>query len=380
MKVMYCNHSVYNPGGMERVMINKIRYLVEVMRWEVVLVTTDQKNRPPFYPLPHGVRMMDLGINYSDDNHLPTLSKVAGYLRRRRMHKRRLTALLQQERPDILVSLFPSESSFLPDLKDGSRKVLELHFNKFFRLQYGRTGLYGLLNRWRTKQDERLVRRFDRFVVLTDEDKGYWGDTGNIEVIPNAALVSCDGEKADVAACRRIIAVGRLDHQKSFDRLIEAWEVVQKEQDLHDWRLDIFGQGEWESMLKDMIREKGLGATAQVNAPTKAISEEYRKSAFLVMSSRYEGFPMVMIEAMAQGLPVVTFDFKCGPKDIIEQDRNGVMVPEGNVPALAQAMVAMMRHTERRVEMGREARAVTERFSEERVMQMWLQLFESLKR
>ena len=118
MKIIYCNHSVYNPGGMERVMLNKIRWMVERLGWEVMIVTTDQKGRPPFYPVPEGVRMVDLGINYSDDNCLGTLRKVMGYLRRRRVHRRRLTELLMQERADVVVSLFPSESSFLPDIQD----------------------------------------------------------------------------------------------------------------------------------------------------------------------------------------------------------------------------------------------------------------------
>ena len=93
-----------------------------------------------------------------------------------------------RERPDVTVSLYPSESSFIPDIKDGSRKVLELHFNRYFRLQYGRSGLAGLIDRLRCRQDVALASRFDRFVVLTEEDKGYWGDMSNISVIPNAAL------------------------------------------------------------------------------------------------------------------------------------------------------------------------------------------------
>ena len=187
MKLIYCTHSLCNPGGMERVLVNKVTYLVEKLHWDVSIVTTDQKGRPPFYALPEGVRMTDLGINYSDDNPKGAMAKILGYLRRRRRHRRLLSELLKREKADIVVSLYPSESSFIPNIKDGSRKVLELHYCKFFRLQYGRSGLLGRIDRWRTRQDERIVSRFDQFVVLTKEDKGYWGDLPNIEVIPNAA-------------------------------------------------------------------------------------------------------------------------------------------------------------------------------------------------
>lgn len=137
MKIIYCHCNVHNPGGMERVLLNKVQWLT-AHGHEVVVVTTDQKGRAPFYAFPPEVRMVDLDVNYTDDNHKHALLKIAGYLRRRRLHKARLTVLLKEEKADVVVSLFPSESSFIPDIKDGSRKVLELHFNKFFRLQYNR--------------------------------------------------------------------------------------------------------------------------------------------------------------------------------------------------------------------------------------------------
>ena len=112
-----------------------------------------------------------------------------------------------RERPDVTVSLYPSESSFIPDIKDGSRKVLELHFNRYFRLQYGRSGLAGLIDRLRCRQDVALASRFDRFVVLTEEDKGYWGDMSNISVIPNAALPMPEASDWGVLTIRKVLIV-----------------------------------------------------------------------------------------------------------------------------------------------------------------------------
>ncbi len=376
MKILYCTHSTYNPGGMERVLLNKVMYLSQLPGWEVSIVTTDQHHRPPFYPFPEKVRMTDLDINYSDDNDKGVWKKIFGYLRKRKEHKRKLTALLQKERPDIVVSLYPSESSFIPDIKDGSKKVLELHFCKFFRLQYGRKGLLGWIDKLRTRQDERIVRRFDKFVVLTHEDKGYWGNLPNIEVIPNAAMQV--SESCSDVTNKRVIAVGRLDYQKGFDRLIEAWEWIQGTGKLTDWRLDIFGQGEWKEMLQRMIEEKGLQHSVQIHRPTKQIGEEYVKSSLLVMSSHYEGFPMVMIESMACGLPVVSFDYKCGPKDIIQHGINGLLVPEGDIKALANAMMEVMTDETYRRMLSRNARKVVDTYSEEAVMEQWIRLFTSI--
>ena len=376
MKLIYCTHSLCNPGGMERVLVNKVTYLVEKLHWDVSIVTTDQKKRPVFYPLPQRVRMTDLEINYSDDNSKHPVGKIIGYLFKRRTHRKRLTAFLMKEKADIVVSLYPSESSFIPKIKDGSKKVLELHYCKFFRLQYGRSGLLGLIDRWRTKQDERIVRRFNKFVVLTKEDKGYWGDLPNIEVIPNAAKFI--GNTYSDVLRHRVIAVGRMDYQKGFDRLICAWEIIQQHEQFKDWHLDIFGQGEWRDMLQQMIDERGLGASVALNAPTKSIGREYADSAMLVMSSNYEGFPMVMIEAMACGLPVVSFDFKCGPKDIINNNENGILVHNGDIQGLADAMMRLMEDENLRKRMSEEAKKVVDTYSEETVMKQWTKLFESL--
>ncbi len=378
MKLVYCIHSIYNPGGMERVLWNKVRYWTRHTDWEILIVTTDQHDRPAFFPFPKQVRHIDLEINYSDDNGKHPLGKIVGFLKKRRKHRARLTELLMREKADLVISLYPSESSFIPDIRDGSRKVLELHYCKFFRLQYGRKGLLGAIDRWRTRRDERIVRRFDRFVVLTREDRGYWGDLPNLEVIPNAAMniASC---RSDVAE-HRVLAVGRLDYQKGFDRLIRAWDIVRKDGRFADWRLDIFGQGEWHDMLQRMIDERSLQQSVRLNAPTRNIGAEYARSSLLVMSSNYEGFPMVMIEAMACGVPVVSFDYKCGPKDIICQGGNGLLVPEGDIRALADAMMEVMGDAARRERMSRNARLVAETYSEEAVMARWLRLFETLTR
>lgn len=374
MKIVYCHCSLYNPGGMERVLLNKVRWLAAAGH-EIIVVTTDQQDRPTFYDFPTEVRLIDLGINYSLDNFEPLYKRIPSYLRKRRMHRRKLTELLMRECPDITISLYPSESSFIPEIKDGSKKILELHFNRYFRLQYGRKGLTGLIDRYRSRKDERIARKFDSFVVLTEEDKAYWGNMPNISVIPNAALPM--PLKSDCTA-KRVIAVGRLDYQKGFDRLINVWELVKKNSASEGWRLDIFGQGEWLDMLEEMIQSKGLSDSTKINVPTDEIAKEYAVSSILAMTSHYEGFPMVMIEAMSAGLPVVTFDYKCGPRDIISDGIDGLIVPDGDLNAFATALLGLMADDNRRKQMGSAATMVIDRYSEERVMLQWTSLFERI--
>ena len=120
IKLIYCIASLYNPGGMERVMLNKVTWLSD-NGYDVAIVTTEQQGRPPFYPFPESVRMMDLGINYSEDNGRDPVAKIMSYFYKRRLHKKKLSSLLKEERADIVISLYPSESSFIPGIKDGSK-------------------------------------------------------------------------------------------------------------------------------------------------------------------------------------------------------------------------------------------------------------------
>ena len=375
MKLIYCMADVYNPGGMERVLLNKLRWWAARGDCELMLVTTDQNGRPPFYAFPPEVRMVDLGINYKEDKGRNPIAKTLSYLRKRKVHCRKLTELLMKEKADIVVSLYPSESSFIPDIPDGSKKVLELHFNKYFRLQYNRSGLLGLADKWRTRQDEKIVRRFDKFVVLTNEDAGYWGALPNLQVIPNAALNIPDVQHT--TGNHRVIAVGRLDYQKGFDRMLEAWSMIPASL-RKTWRLDIFGQGEWEQLLKDKTVQLGISDSAHINKPTSEIFKEYAASDFLAMSSHYEGFPMVMIEAMAIGLPVVCFDFLCGPRDIIRPEENGLMVKEGDIPALAAAMQRVMEDPALLERMSNGAKMISKTYSEPAVMAQWEACFKEL--
>ena len=174
-----------------------------------------------------------------------------------------------------------------------------------------------------------------------------------------------------------MIAIGRLDYQKGFDRLIEAWALIPDDLK-EEWRLDIFGQGEWKEMLHEKIKRLGIISSAMINPPTKDIFKEYSSSSFIVMSSHYEGQPMVLIEAMSCGLPGVCFDFKCGPKDIIADGKNGLLVTEGDITALAKAMETLMRNDALRCKMSYDARKVKLEYSEKSIMEQWVNCFKSI--
>lgn len=373
MKILYNIAGTWHSGGMERVLANKANWLV-ANGYEVVIVTTDQRGNYPFFPLANRIKCIDLGINYEENNGKSIWNKIIHYPFKQYKHRRSLEIVLAEECPDVTVSMFCNDVSFITKLNDGSKKVLEIHFSKFKRLQYGRKGIWRLVDLLRSRNDEILVKKFDKFVVLTNEDKDYWGNLPNIEVVYNARTYA----PKDSASLenKKVIAVGRYTHQKGFNYLIDAWSLVTKKR--KDWHLDIVGDGEERAQMVEHIAKLGLEEQITLVPPTNDMITIYKDASIVAMTSRYEGLPMVLLEAQAFGLPIVTFSCKCGPKDIVKNGENGFLVSEGNIEEFASCLLRIMEDDELRMRMGQNAKCDSENFAESIIMRKWDNLFYSI--
>ena len=238
MKILYNLIGTFNSGGMERVIIAKANTLVE-KGYEVIIVTTDQRGRKPFFPLHPQIRTYDLDINYSINNGR-LIEKVLCYPIKQWKHKKKLKALLSELKPDIIISTYGNEITIIPQIQTTAKKILEIHFCKGFRQMQNNKLLWRLINIQRAKVEAKLVKKFDKFVVLTNEDRNYWGNMSNIEVIPN--FISELPVQRAALKNKICIAVGRLTYQKGFDRLIKIWQMINKQ--CPDWELRIYGNGE----------------------------------------------------------------------------------------------------------------------------------------
>lgn len=373
MKILYNIAGTCHSGGMERVLANKANYLVK-QGVEVVIVTTDQQGLPPFFFLDQRIRCIDLCINYEENNGKSLVNKLLHYPLKQWKHRKRLTQILMQERPDITISMFNNDAGFITDIKDGSKKILEIHFSKLKRLQYNRKGWWRLVDVWRTKQDERIARRFDRFVVLTKEDKDNWGDMDNICVIPNASTFQ--NAQTSPLTVPKVIAIGRYDYQKGFDRLIMAWKKVTET--VSGWHLDIIGDGSKRQELQSLIQQLGMEKHISLIKPTSNIDSTYLHASILALTSHYEGLPMVLIEAQSFGLPIVAFNCKCGPTDVVTDGVDGFLVPEGDIEAFADRLLVLMQDRVLRKNMGRRAKSASSRYEEVFIMKQWMKLFHTI--
>lgn len=372
MKIAYCLHSTFNSGGMERIILNKANYLA-IKGYDITIITTEQKEKSSFFPLNQNVKTIDLGINYSDDNNVNFFYKFCSFIKKRMIHKKRLEHCLLKNKFDIVISTFGNEVTMLPLIKDGSKKIVEIHFSRYFRLQLSRKGLWKLVDLYRTYKDQEVVKRYDKFVVLTEEDKKYWNMKNNI-VIPN--FLSNYPNKVSSLQNHQVIAVGRLSYQKGFDRLITAWVLIKKHYPY--WNLKIFGSGELKEKLMKQIELLDLKDVIEIHPPTVDINSHYINSSIYALSSHYEGLPMVLLEAMSCGLPIVSFSCKCGPKDLITNNKNGYLIEEGNIKELANKLMTLMASNELRRKMGICSYKKSLEYSDNVIMNKWIDLFENL--
>lgn len=378
MKIVYCISDHSRAGGTERTLSIQANHFAEHGH-EVHVVTTEIPQREePAFEFSNKINFHNLDIRYGEVNNSMSPVKMWNRIQKRREHKRKLNELLHVLKPDFTISLFEHETTFLHSLKDGSLKILQYHFSRYSRaieLKYNGTSTYkkwfALTKEWRKQS---FINHYDAFVVLTKEDAKDWENIQNLYVITNA--ISFVPEKSSTCLNKQVISVGRLTVQKGYDMLLEAWnKVVQKHP---DWQLAIYGQGEDYTKLQSIIQQYAINDSVHIFPPTHDIANKYLNASIYVMSSRYEGFPMVLPEAMACGLPCISFAAPCGPSEIISQGEDGFIVPVGDIQALSEKLSLLMNDESLRCRMGEKARSNIMRYSVEHVMGQWENLFDKL--
>ena len=376
-RVVYIVGDLSYPNGMSRVLSQKVNYLASHTDYELYVVLTEKASSPLYYELNPDIKWVNFDINFDSLYQLPFFRRILLFYYKKRLYQRQLSNYLCQLRPDITVSVLRREIDFLNDIHDGSRKVGELHFNRQTYRTFERWWLPNFVNHaitrlWQKKLEHEILR-LDRFVVLTNEDCNNWIGFPNVNVIPNPIYSYPD--IASTCENKQAIAVGRYTYQKGFDILINAWVMVKKRHP--DWILKIFGAGNAD-VYKQLVAKNDLEGVIFCECATDDVYAQYARSSIFILSSRYEGLPLVLIEAMASGLPSVAFACPCGPRDCISDGEDGVLVEAGNVEKLADAICILIENEAMRKQMGAFAHRNAARFLESNIMCRWIELFDSL--
>ena len=379
MKIVYLINGMFNSAGRERVVANKAKYFSELGH-QITIITTDQKNKCYYYQIPAIVKTIDLSINYDEYAGFNIVKKVLLFRQKDELFKKRISEFFKNDPQDVVITL---EDRFIPTLVQLQLKevlVAESHFNKFALNELGKSVNRGIIQKIvyniRSFYVSKIYyKKLDCLVVLTKEDMRYYnGMYTNIACIPNS--INYDIHKCAPLENKVIVSVGRLTYQKGYDRLIKAWQIVS--QKCPDWKLHIYGDGEDKDMLLNLISSYHLLDSVSIFPPTPLIEEKLLESSAFVLSSRFEGLPMVLLEAMSIGLPVVSYDCKTGPKDIITDGCNGFLVKEGDIIQLAAKVEELLIDVELRVSMGKHAKEASQYYSHEVIAQKWIDIFSQL--
>ena len=372
LKLVYVTPALYMAGGVERVLTLKANYFAEHFGYDITIILTEGKGKPLFYPLSDKIKVVNLDINFEELWTCGFVKKVFLYLKKQRRYKKLLTAELMRIRPDITISSLRREINFINGIKDGSRKIGELHINRanYRKVENSESNwLKHLFARYWASRLVGHLRKLDKLVVLTETDREAWKELDNVVTIPNPSPFM--PSSVSPLTEKRVIAVARYSHEKGIDLLLEAWAEAEKQ--CVDWRLDVYGDGET-TPYEHLIDKWGIDRRrCQLNGRTTDIEQEYLKSSIAVCSSRFEGFGMAIVEAMACGLPVVSFDCPWGPRSIIHDGEDGVLVRNGSPSALSQALVLLMNDKNRLKTMAVAARSHVQRFTIEQVVESWQQ-------
>lgn len=375
MKILYCIPHLYNSGGMERVLTQKVNWLATHTDYSITIATTESVptgEKIAYFPLDKKVDIISFSLDFNEDFRKPLLAKWWGHMKRMHAYKVALTNYIEQHQIDLCISLGGKEIAFLHTLP--CRTMVEFHFAKDQREQLLNTThsncFWQLLGKIRTLQLVRAVKPLSKVIVLTEADKKDWQKAGcnNVITIPNPC--SLDGQELPSKAKKEniVLAVGRLHKQKGFDLLLQAWQPI--EDKYPEWQLRIVGEGPKRAELETQVRELTL-RHAIIAGRTENVADEYSSASLFVLSSRYEGFSLVLAEAMWCGTPCVAFDCLQGPAELLADGR-GWLVENGNVEKLTQQIVYAISHPDEAIARARKAQAFAQAtYSEAAIMPLW---------
>ena len=368
MRILYIFRSLAVWGGIERVLVEKMNHLYTMYGYDVFMLTTEQGNHPVPYQLEDAIHLEDLGIQFHKQYQYHGIRRLWEAYKRSCLFEKRLFAQINIICPDIIVCTTSDPVNSIAKVKGGIPLIVESHsvFSRTF-------GERGIRKRYVDYLLGRGIKKANCVITLTISDAIEWRKVyQHVDVIPNIVhlnkgLISSQNNK-------RVLFVGRFDYQKRVSEIIEIWRMLQT--DFPDWELHIYGDGDQRKELLKAVHEHRDSII--IHKPTSSIFDCYINSAFLVMTSLFEPFGLVMPEAMSCGLPVISYDVPYGPASIIAEGIDGFLIKNNDRKAFADKMALLMRNIELRQQMGKQAVLSAQRYSADNIMPMWKKLFEEL--
>jgi len=369
-------------GGAERVITDKANYLAQKGH-QLLLVSYEQGQHPLPYELHPSVEYKDLDCRFFTLSRYSAFLRVWHFLRLRRKFRKSLQTTIADFRADVVVMASDWQTLIDEVLAAAGPVPVVAEFHNAYdyvmrNVEKSGSPLKQRLVKAYYWQTLKHLRRCAKLVILTHADAENWRrHFDNVTVIPNPVTCYPDVINDVPKDSGRIIFVGRFNHEKRIDRLIDAFAMIAEK--YPQWHVDIFGDGNEREHLLQQIQDLRLEQRVIIHNPTSAIFDEYKRSEMLVLCSEHEASPLVLVEAMACGVPCVSLDCPIGPREIIEDGVTGLLAKDGNVGDLSAKIEWMITHEAERREMGQKAREAAAARKLDAVMGQWERLFLALR-
>lgn len=363
MKLLYITPHIEGAGGLQRVIAVKTNYFIEYWNYKIeILVTNDgisdlnfNFNKKIVF---HQEKPKGKGLLYLN-NYIKILKKHISIIN-----------------PDIILVCDNGFKGYCVALLLHIELplIFESHLTKYVTLS-PESLLKKCINYFKYKFYNYCISKFSKCIVLVESLKREF-NTNNIVVIPNPIWFTTN-EKPDYNS-KKVIAVGRHSYEKGFDRMLFIWQVIHSK--YPDWQLEIYGNSNKELGLASLASALGLSKTVTFFDAVPDINEKYQEASFCIMTSRFEGFGMVLIEAMESGITCVAYDCPCGPGDIIVNNTNGFLIENKNQNEFIRAVSTLIENKDLREKMGASAKESNKKYEMQPIMNQWKVLFQSLKK
>lgn len=351
MKILYLTPKINAEGGLERVLCLKANYLSENYNHEVTIVTQNNGNDKPFYPIYSKVNLLDIDLS---GNRLQFVSK---YLKE-------IKGIVESMNPDVIVIVDSIYKAFLVSLVAKNRRLIYECHNSIYVQQSPKNSKW--ISKFTIVFNRFGAKRMTDFVALSKESLKEW-QLPNGVIIPNPNWLKTT-ETANIDS-KKILIIARHSYEKGLDRFFSIWKQIANK--YPDWHVEIIGKEVENSEYKKEVFAMGISDSIIFTQPTKQIEANYLEASIYAMTSRFEAFPMVLIEAMSCGVPVIAYDCPCGPRAIISNNENGFLIENGDQEQFVIKLEQLMKSNELRLEMGSKAKVSIQDYDIDTIMKKW---------
>ncbi|SHL11214.1 glycosyltransferase family 4 protein [Flavobacterium chilense] len=360
MKLLYITQRANEEGGVQRVLSIKTNYLIEKFNYEVCIITQNRGDENLFFEFNKQIKFYDISLEKN---------KIFNLL----LYKRELEEYINTIKPDcIIVCDFALKSFSIPMLvKTNIPIIFEAHGSRFN--EYRESLFLGFYSKFKYQFRNYCASKFSIFVALSNESLDEWS-VKNGFVISNPLWM--ETKSISDLESKKIIAVARHSYEKGIDRLLQIWKLIVEKHP--DWLLEIYGKQNDDLQLLNLVKKLKIEKSITFLNPVKDIHHKYKTASILVMTSRNEAQPMVLIEGMACGLPSVAYDCPVGPRTIIQDNKNGFLIEDGDKDSFVAKLTLLIEDRNLRMKMGEEAKKSVQKYNMELIMQQWKSLFESI--